>query len=156
MGPLLLALALLSAPPEREALVALDVKEAPVGDIVGALAEAGGFQAVFDPGLTCRLTVKLVGASYVEALENVLKACGLAYEVAGNVVRVATRARLLQEQADRRRLAEAQRDAAPRREARLRLSYARAAQVAPLLKRFLSPRAEVAFDERTNTLIIID
>jgi len=37
-----------------------------------------------------------------------------------------------------------------------RLSYARARDLAPLLQKSLSPRGEIAFDERTNTLIITD
>ena len=37
-----------------------------------------------------------------------------------------------------------------------RLSYARAQELAPIVKRFLSPRGEVVYDTRTNTLIIID
>jgi type IV pilus assembly protein PilQ len=86
----------------------------------------------------------------------VLRACRYGYEGEGNVVRVATLARLSQEAADRRRLAEAQKEAAPRREVRLRLSYARASAMAPLVRKVLSPRGEVTFDERTNTLIIID
>jgi type II secretory pathway component HofQ len=37
-----------------------------------------------------------------------------------------------------------------------RLSYAKAAEMAPLVKKFLSPRGEVIFDARTNTLIVTD
>ena len=37
-----------------------------------------------------------------------------------------------------------------------RLSYAQAAELAPLIKKFLSPRGEVIFDARTNTLIVTD
>jgi type IV pilus assembly protein PilQ len=156
MGVALL-FALLAAPPsEREALVAVDVREASVTDVVAALAEAAGAQVVFDPGIACRLTVRFTGVAYADALENVLRACGLGSETEGSVVRVAARARLTEERAERRRLAQAQRAAAPRQQTRLRLSYARAAQVAPLLKKLLSARAEVVFDERTNTLIIID
>ena len=141
---------------ERESLVALDVKDAPVGDVLQALAEAGGFQAVLDPGVTCRITLKLNGVAYERAVTTVLRACGLAYEGENGVLRVAPTARLAQEAAARRLLAAEQRAALPRKEVRLRLSYARAAQVAPLLKKHLSPRGDVAYDERTNTLIIID
>ena len=38
----------------------------------------------------------------------------------------------------------------------MRLSYAKAAEVAPLLKRFLSPRGDVTYDARTNTLFVTD
>jgi type II secretory pathway component HofQ len=155
LAPLLLV-GLAMAPPEGDSLVALDVKDAPATQIIQALAEAGAFQVVFDPGLSCRLTLKLNGVSYERAFQSVLRACRFGYEGEGGILRVAALTRLSQEAADERRLAEAKRDSAPRREVRLRLSYARAAQMAPLLKRFLSARGEVAFDERTNTLIIID
>jgi type IV pilus assembly protein PilQ len=156
MGPLALPVLLLALASEPDALVSLDVKDAPVADVVRALAEAGGFQAVLDPGITCRVTLKLNGAAYERALASVLRACSLAYEGENGVLRVAPLSRLTQEAAARRRLAEEQRASLPRSELRLRLSYARAAQVAPLLRKHLSPRGEVAYDERTNTLILID
>jgi type IV pilus assembly protein PilQ len=140
---------------ERDTQVALDVKDASVTDIVSALAEAGGYQPVFDPGLSCRLTLKLNGAAYAQAFETVLRACGLAWEGEGNVVRIAKAGTLLREAADRRRLQEAKGASRPRQQTVLRLSYARAAEMAPLLKRYLAKDAEVAFDERTNTLILI-
>lgn len=156
MLALIVLAGLVLASSERESQVSLDVKDAPVADIVQALAEAGGFQAVLDPGVSCRITLKLNGVAYERAVSSVLRACGLAYEGENGVLRVAPSARLTQEAAERRRLAEEQRASRPRRELRLRLSYARAAQMAPLLKKHLSPTGEVAFDERTNTLIIID
>jgi type IV pilus assembly protein PilQ len=143
-------------PPDRESLVALDVKDASVTDVAAALAEAGGYQAVFDPGLSCRLTLKLNGAAYAQAFETVLRACGLAFEGEGTVLRIAKSGTLLREASERRRLQEEKLAARPRREVVLRLSYARASEMAPILKRHLSPAAVVAFDERTNTLIFID
>jgi type IV pilus assembly protein PilQ len=143
-------------PADREALLALDVKDGSAAAVLTALAEAAGLQAVVDPGVTCRLTLKVNGLPFPRAFAAVLSACGLGYEGEGQFVRVAPLARLRQEAADRRRLADAQRDARPRQEVRLRLSYARAAEIAPKLKGFLSPRGEVVFDERTNTLILMD
>lgn len=156
MLALVLLVGLAAAPADGEAQVVLDVREGGVAEIVQALAEAGGLQVVFDPDVTCRLTLKLHASSFSRAFESVLGACGLGYEGEGNVVRVARVGRLAQEAADRRRLADAQRASLPRGEVRLRLSYARAAEMAPKIKRFLSPRGEVAYDERTNTLILID
>jgi type IV pilus assembly protein PilQ len=151
----LLAL-LLVAPAAGEARISIDVKEAEVVDIVRLLVDVGGFQVVFDPGLSCRLTLKLNDARWPVALDLSLKACGLEYEETGNVLRIATRARLTEEAAERRRLDEERRLSAPTAVLRYRLSYARAAQMAPLVKRFLSARGEVYYDEGTNTLFIID
>jgi type IV pilus assembly protein PilQ len=153
---LLLLVGLTTAASERDVLIALDVKDAPATQILQVLGETAGFQVVFDPGLSCRMTLKLNAVTYERAFESVLRACRFDYEGQGKVIRVATIARLSQEASDRRRLLEAQKDAAPRRELRVRLSYARAAEMATLLKRVLSPRGEVVFDDRTNTLIIID
>jgi hypothetical protein len=106
---------------ERDVLLAVDVKDAPATQIIQALAETAGLQVVFDPGLSCRLTLKFNAATYDRAFESVLRACRFDYEGEGNVIRVASITRLSQEASERRRLAEAQREAAPRREVRLRL-----------------------------------
>ena len=148
---------LLAASPagEGEARISMDVKDAPVVDIVRLLADVGGFQVVFDPGVSCKLTLKLNDARWPLALDTALRACGLAYEEEGGVLRVASASRLAQEAAEQRRLKE-ERRLSPPTVTRYRLSYARAARMAPLVKRLLSPRGEVVYDERTNTLIIID
>ena len=152
-----LALALvLAAAAAGEARVSLDVKDAPIVDIVGLLAEVGGFQVVFDPGLSCKLTLKMTETRWLGVLDLSLRACGLGREEDNGIIRVAPVARLAEESAARRRLAEEQQRSGPRTLTRYRLSYARAQEMAPILKRFLSPRGEVVYDTRTNTLIIID
>lgn len=159
MTVLLLALSLAFAPgalAEGEARLSLDVREAKVADIVGLLAEVGGFQVVVDPGVSCALTLKLNEVRWTRALEATLRSCGLGREEEGGVMRVAPLARLAEEAAARRRLEEERRSSAPLRLTLYRLSYARAQEVAPHIKRFLSPRGEVSYDARTNTLIIVD
>jgi type IV pilus assembly protein PilQ len=139
---------------EREARVSLDLKDAPVVDVVRVLAEAGGFQAVFDPGITCRLTMKLTGARWRSVLDTALSACGLGREEEGDVLRVAPVSRLREEAAARRRLEEGRAAAPSGRVASFRLSYARAQEMAPLLQRLVSPAGRVTYDARTNTLIV--
>jgi type II secretory pathway component GspD/PulD (secretin) len=72
-----------------------------------------------------------------------------------DVVRLMS-ATLAAEHAERRRLADERRSARPMATATLRLSYARAAELAPLLERYLSPQGRVSYDARTNTLFISD
>jgi type II secretory pathway component HofQ len=144
------------APSRDDARVSLDLKDAQATDIVAALAEVGRFQVVFDPGLSCALTLNLRAVTWQTALDTVLRACRLGYEEDGSVLRVARAERLRSEAEERRRLAEAKSAARPRSVASFRLSYARAAEVAPVVKRLLSPRGDVVFDARTNTLLIVD
>jgi len=150
------ALALGSSPrgDEREARVSLDVREAPVVEIVRVLAEAGGFQVVFDSGISCRLTMKLPTARWRQALDAALAACDLGREDEGDILRVAPVSRLREEAAARRRLEEERRLASAGRLATFRLSYARAQEIAPLLARLLSPAGRVSYDSRTGTLIV--
>jgi len=139
-----------------EARVSVDAKDAPVADIVSVLAEVGRFQVVFDPAPQCSLTLKLTSVLWSTALESTLRACRLAYEEDGGVLRVAPRERLRAEAEDHRKLAQEQARSGPPTVMSFRLSYARAAEMAPIVKRVLSPRGDVVYDARTNTLIVVD
>jgi type IV pilus assembly protein PilQ len=151
-----LLLAWLVATSDGEARVSLDLKEAPVEDVLRVLAEVGGFQLVMDPSPPCKVTLKLTAVRWLTALDLSLRACSLAREEEGGIVRVATAERLRAESEARRRLEE-ERQKTPRGGLTLfRLSYARAEAMAPLLKSLLAPRGEVVYDPRTNTLLILD
>lgn len=155
IAPLVLALAAAGAPAPVPR-ISIDVKDANVIDVVRLLAEVGGFQVVADAGVSCTLTLALKDVEWPTVLDLALRSCGLAEEHDGNVVRVAPAARLLAETAERRQLDEARRLARPLRTEIHRLSYARAADLAPLLRKFLSARGSVEFDARTNTLFVTD
>ena len=142
--------------PDPETRVSLDLKDAKVGDVVSLLGAVAGIQTVVDPDVSCALTLKLREARWQQALEASLKACRLGHEGLSAVLRVAPLQRLADEAAARRRVAEARE---PNRKTAIsifRLSHARAAEIAPLLKRYVSPRGQVSYDARTNTLIVVD
>jgi len=61
----------------------------------------------------------------------------------------------MEEAAARRRLQEERGQGGPARLETFRLSYARAEAMAPLVRSRLSPRSQVTWDSRTNTLIVI-
>jgi type IV pilus assembly protein PilQ len=138
-----------------EARLSLDVKDAPGVDVVRVLVDAAGLQVVFDPGLDCRLTAKLNEARWPQALDAALSACGLGRELEGDILRVATLSRLREEAAARRRLEEERRATPAGRLALVRLSTARAQEMAPLLERILTPAGRVTYDPRTNTLLVV-
>ena len=145
-----------AAAPDGEARISLDLKDADVVDIVRVLSDVGGFQVVLDPGISCRLTLKLKEVRWSAALDTSLRSCGLAREEEGGILRIAPASRLTAEAEDQRRLRDARDGSRPQRVATFRLSYARAQEMAPLVKRLLSSRGDVIYDTRTNTLIVID
>jgi len=142
--------------PAAETLISIGVKDASILDIVRLLAEVGGFQAVFDPGVSCSLTMSLKEVRWPMALEHALRSCRLGLDGEAGIYRVAPVERLAAEAAARRALAEEKRLAGPLAATSYRLSYAKAVEIAPLLKKFLSPRGDVVVDPRTNTLIVTD
>jgi type IV pilus assembly protein PilQ len=142
--------------PPAESRISIDFKDADIVDIVRMLAEVGQFQVVIDPGTSCKLTLKLKEVPWDTTLDIALRVCGLGSEVDNGIVRVAPVAKLTAEHQERRKLAEEQKLNRPLHTVRYTLSYARAAELAPLIKKFLSPRGDVVFDARTNTLIITD
>jgi len=143
-------------PAPAETRVSVDFKDADIVDIVRLMSEVGNFQVVVDPGIACKLTLKLKEVPWDAALDVALRSCGLGQEAENGIVRVAPVAKLTEEGAARRRFAEEQKLDRPLRTTRYRLSYAKASELAPLIKKFLSPRGEVVVDPRTNTLIITD
>jgi len=153
-------LAMAAPPPmtsaDGEARISVDLKDADIVDIVRLFAEIGGFQVVVDPGVSCKLTLKLNEVRWTSALDVALKSCGLGQDTETEIVRVAPLARLAAEAAAQRKLDEERSLRGPLQMRTYRLSYARAAEMAPIIKRFLSPRGEVIFDSRTNTLIVMD
>jgi type IV pilus assembly protein PilQ len=139
-----------------EARISVDFKDADILDIVRLMAELGDFQVVAHPGISCKLTLKLKEVPLQTALDLALKTCGLGYEAESGIFRVAPVATLAAEHAAQRKLDEERRLSGPLKTRMYRLSYARAAEMAPLVKKFLSPRGEVIYDARTNTLIVTD
>ncbi len=92
-----------------------------------------------------------------QALDIILKANKLGYTVDGTIVRIAPLAVLADEEAQRRKLTEAQALAGELRVMTRPLSYAKAADLVPIItKSALSQRGDVQVDARTNTLIIRD
>src|SRR5262245_6329300 len=112
VGSLLVTAALLTSPapaeaaPPEETRISLDVKDADIVDVVRLLAEIGNFQVVFDPGVSCKLTLKLNQVPWPRVLDVGLKVCGLGQDSEGGIVRVAPLAKLAAEHAAQRRLEE--------------------------------------------------
>jgi type IV pilus assembly protein PilQ len=91
-----------------------------------------------------------------QALDIVLQNNSLDKQLNGNVLRIATRSTLKTEAETQRDLEKAQAEAiAPVTVTRV-LSYAKAASMATTLKKFLSSRGDILFDDRSNQLIIRD
>jgi type IV pilus assembly protein PilQ len=136
----------------------LKVTNADVTEVLRTFAQISGLNIVVQPGVTGTVTAELENVPWDQAFEEVLKINNLGYEREGNVIRIAPNDVLKREAQDRQQLAQARALVIPLRTVMRRLSYARANDVANLLRNgssgLLTQRGSVIVDDRTNTLII--
>jgi type IV pilus assembly protein PilQ len=136
--------------------ISVNLKDVDLKDFFRLIHEISGLNVVLDPAVKGSLTIVLDEVPWDQALDIVLQNNSLDKQLSGNVLRIASRATLKNEAETQRDLEKAQAEAiAPVTVPRV-LSYAKASALAPILKKFLSSRGDILFDDRSNQLIIRD
>jgi type IV pilus assembly protein PilQ len=142
--------------------VSLDFEGVDQRAVLRTFSDVSGLTMVIDPDVQGTVDIKLTDVPWDQALDVILRGNQLDYSVDGTIVRISRISTL--ENENKARVAAAQ--AASERAAQagglafetFPLSYARAADTAPLLRGSLrlSRYGQVQVDARTNTLIIAD
>src|SRR5216684_5770306 len=136
--------------------VSVNLKDVDLRDFFRLIHEISGLNVVLDPAVKGSLTIVLDEVPWDQALDIVLQNNNLDKQLSGNVLRIATRATLKSEAESQRDLEKAQAEAvAPVTVTRV-LSYGKAATMTPTLKKFLSSRGDILYDDRSNQIIIRD
>ena len=136
--------------------ISVNLKDVDLRDFFRLIDEISGLNVVVDPAVKGSLTIVLDDVPWDQALDIVLKNNDLDKQLDGNVLRVATKETLKKEADQNRELAKAQAEAADVVTTTRVLSYAKATDLVPTLKKFLSSRGDILADSRSNTLIIRD
>ena len=136
--------------------ISVNVKDLDLRDFFRLINEISGLNIVIDPNVKGQVSMVLNDVPWDQALDIVLQNNQLDRQLEGNVLRIAAVSTLKAEADARKAQADSQALAVPRETVTRFLSYARAADTAPTVKRFLSPRGEVTYDVRTNSMIISD
>src|SRR5208283_3207184 len=141
--------------------ISLNLKDVDLKDFFRLIHEISGLNIIIDPNVSGNVTLVLDSVPWDQALEIVLKNNGLGKVMEGNVLRIARIATLTAEQDEQTKLSAARMDAAPLVTVFRPVNYAKAQDVANLLKNWvgggaLSRRGIVLVDVRGNTLIISD
>ena len=137
--------------------ISLDFQGVDLRAVLRTFAEITGLNIVIDPQVQGTVDVALRDVPWDQALDIILRANQLGYNVDGTIVRIAPLKTLADEEAQRRKLTEERALSGDLQVVTRTLSYARAAEVSDLIVRTaLSTRGTVEVDERTNTLIITD
>jgi type IV pilus assembly protein PilQ len=138
----------------------LNFQEIETRAVLQLLADASGQNIVVSDSVNGNVTLRLQNVPWDQALDIVLRTKGLDKRRQDNVIIVAPQEELAaREKADLAAKKDIQ-ELAPLRAEYLQVNYAKAAEMAALIKTqsgsLLSPRGSVAVDERTNTLLLQD
>jgi type IV pilus assembly protein PilQ len=144
--------------------ISMSLKNADLVETLRSFAKISDLNFIIQPGVGGVVTVELKAVPWDQAMEQILKINNLGMDIDGTIVRIAPAEKLRKEAEDARRLAESKAKVVPLRTVMRSLSYARAAEIAPMLEgrgggsakenRILSLRGAVQIDARTNSLII--
>jgi len=143
--------------------ITLDFQNADVHNVLRLIAEVSGLNVITSDEVKGRVTMRLQKIPWDQALDIVLATCNLAMSRTGNVIRIAPATRFHDEQKQADEAAQDALDAMRKKEQlvplvteRIRVNYAKAAQMKDRVSDVLSGRGKASFDERTNTVIIRD
>jgi type IV pilus assembly protein PilQ len=136
--------------------ISVNLKDVDLRDFFRLIHEISGLNVVMDPSVKGTLTIVLDDVPWDQALDIVLHNNDLDKQLDGNVLRIATKETIKREAEETRDLAKAQSEAADVVTTTRVLNYAKADQLANVLKKFLSSRGDILADIRSNTLIIRD
>jgi type IV pilus assembly protein PilQ len=139
----------------------LNFQDIDVRPVLQLLADTSGQNIVVSDSVKGRVTLRLQNVPWDQALDIVLRTKGLDMRRKNNVIIVAPQAELAaQEKAELAAKKDIQ-ELAPLRTEFLQVNYAKASEIARLVKSggggsLLSARGSVSVDERTNTMLVQD
>jgi type IV pilus assembly protein PilQ len=136
--------------------ISVNLKDVDLKDFFRLIHEISGLNIVLDPNVKGTLTLVLDDVPWDQALDLVLANNGLDRKLQGNVLRIATVDTMRTEAEAQRAKNEAEALSVPKVTITHFLSYARATDIVPTVKKFLSQRGDVIADNRTNAVIIQD
>jgi type IV pilus secretin PilQ/predicted competence protein len=137
-------------------LISLDLQDADIDSALRIIAEVSNLNIVAGDGVVGKVTLKLVDVPWDQALDVILKNHGLDKVLEGNVLRVAPVDRLKQERESFKQARVAEEELEPLSVKYMRVSYAKASEIKALVETVLTERGTVAFDERSNQLVVKD
>jgi type IV pilus assembly protein PilQ len=141
---------------EGMATIDIDVQNATVASVLRLFAEFSGVNIIAGPEVDGRITAKLKGVPWLEALDTLLRTNGYGWERVGSVIRVSTLEKINNERVNEEVLERKREDFLPLETAVVKVSYAKAEELKKPLESLLTARGKIETDERTNALIVTD
>jgi type IV pilus assembly protein PilQ len=135
----------------------LEVKNSDIADVLRLIAKTSGYNIVVGDEVQGKVgTISVEDIPWDQAFTLVLQSKHLGYIRQGNVLRVGTLAAMKTEKDEALANENARIKVEPLRTLLIPISYAKAQDLAPRAKSFLSERGVTEIDQRTNTIIVKD
>ncbi len=137
-------------------LISLDLQDTDIDNALRIIAEVSNLNIIASSDVTGKVTLRLIDVPWDQALDVILKTNGLDKVQEGNVVRIAPVEKLRLEREALRQARRAEQELEALSVRYIRISYAKAAELRPLVETVLTERGTVTYDDRTNQLIVKD
>ena len=138
----------------------LNFQDIEVRAVLQLLADFTGLNLVASDTVKGNITLRLKSVPWDQGLDIVLRSKGLSMRQTGNVILVAPTQEIAAQERLELESKQQIRELAPLRSEFIQVNYAKAAELAALLKtgenKLLSERGQVTVDARTNTLLVQD
>ena len=143
--------------------ISLDLQEVDIRNVLRLLADVTGKNIVVEPGVSGKVTLKVDNVPWDQVLELILKINELDHVMEGNVLRIATAAKLKAEFERKREAVEAQkelmaaaRDLGEISTEYLQVNYADVGDISAQIDNIKSEKGTISVDNRTNLIIYSD
>lgn len=136
--------------------LSIDVQGADIHTVLRALAEFSGRNIVAGKDVKGQITVAVKDLPWRDALTVILRSNGLDYTEEGGAIRVDTNEKLQAELLARETNQARRLEVVPMDTRVVKVNYANARELQPVILSTLTKRGTVQVDERTNSLVITD
>ena len=137
-------------------LISLDLQDTDIDNALRIIAEVSNLNIVASEEVVGKVTLRLTDVPWDQALDVILKTHGLDKVLEGNVMRIAPIEKLRVERESLKQAQIAENELAQLLVKYMRVSYGKASELKSLVETVLSERGTVAYDERSNQLIVKD
>lgn len=137
-------------------LISLDLQDTDIDNALRIIAEVSNLNIIASDDVTGKVTLRLIDVPWDQALDVILKTNGLDMVRERNVIRIAPVEKLRQEREALKQLQVSQAELEPLSVKYIRISYAKASELKPLVETVVSERGVVTYDERSNQIIVKD
>ena len=140
--------------------ISLSFQSVDIRSLLQIIADVAGTNMVVSDSVSGEIAMRLQNVPWDQALDIILRTKGLGVRQQGNVMLVAPMGELADREKSEAEAAKARVTLSPLRSEIIQINYAKASEVAALLKSgdnsLMTERGRVTVDERTNSLLVLE